>query len=315
MKNKILITGGAGFIGSHIARRLEETGYDVTIIDNLTTGNGKNIPDNVDFIKGDISKQKCISSISGKSYQAVLHLAAQSSGEISHAKPELDLKVNTLGTLLLLKWCMKNKIPRFMYASSMAIYGDVPHNPVSENEVCNPLSFYGISKFSSEQYIRNFSKDGLSSTCFRMFSVYGPGQNMTNMKQGMVSIFLAYLMKNETIWVKGSKDRFRDFIYIDDVVDVWCSSLEDENTFGKTYNLAAGQKTYVGDLVRKEIALYGHNPKTYPVKFEGSTPADQFGLYADISLIRRDLKWKPKVSLDEGLKMMISWIKKEYHIT
>ena len=134
------------------------------------------------------------------------------------------------------------------------------------------------------------------------------------MKQGMVSIFLAYLMKNEKIWVKGSKDRFRDFIYIDDVVGAWCSSLENEKTFGKTYNLATGRKTCVGDLVRKEISLYGLNPKTYPVKFEGSTPADQFGLYADISQIQRDLKWKPQISLDEGLKRMISWIKEEYHI-
>ena len=314
MKSKILITGGAGFIGSHIARRLKETGYDVTIVDNLTTGDESNIPGNVDFIRGDISKQKFISSITGKGFSAVLHLAAQSSGEISHARPEHDLKVNTLGTLLLLKWCMKNRVPRFMYASSMAIYGDTIHNPVSENEVCNPLSFYGISKLSSEQYIRNFSREGLSTTCFRMFSVYGPGQNMTNMKQGMVSIFLAYLMKNEKIWVKGSKDRFRDFIYIDDVVDAWCSSLENEKTFGKTYNLATGRKTCVGDLVRKEISLYGLNPKTYPVKFEGSTPADQFGLYADISQIQRDLKWKPQISLDEGLKRMISWIKEEYHI-
>lgn len=312
MKKKILITGGAGFIGSHIANRLQKTGYEVIIIDNLVTGNEKNIPKGVDFIKGDISKQKVISSLPSKNIYAILHLAAQSSGEISHEKPEFDLKVNTLGTLLLLQWCRNHGVSRFMYASSMAVYGNATHNPVSENVPCNPLSFYGISKLSSEQYIQHFSHEGLATTCFRMFSVYGPGQNMTNMKQGMASIFLAYLLKDEEIWVKGSKDRFRDFIYIDDVVDVWCSSLENKKTYGKIYNLATGKKTFVNELVKKEIELFGFDPETYPVKYEGSTPADQFGLFADVSCLKQDLNWKPEISLDDGLKKMISWVKKEY---
>jgi UDP-glucose 4-epimerase len=186
---------------------------------------------------------------------------------------------------------------------------------VSETHACNPLSFYGISKLSSEHYIQHFARDGLATTCFRMFSVYGPGQNMTNMKQGMVSIFLAYLLRGEEIWVKGSGNRFRDFTYIDDVVKVWCSCLEHEKTFGKIYNLARGEKTCVKDLVHKEIELYGLDPVSYPVKFEGSTPADQFGLYADISQIKRDLGWEPEISLDEGLKKMIAWVKKEYSVT
>lgn len=312
MKKKVLVTGGAGFIGSHIARRLADTGYNVTVIDNLATGDEQNIPEGVEFIDGDISVQRVISALPGNEFSAVLHLAAQSSGEVSHANPGHDLKVNTLGTLYLLQWCKKHRVPRFLYASSMAIYGDPDHVPVSENTPCNPLSFYGISKLSSEQYIRSFAREGLDTTCFRMFSVYGPGQNMTNMKQGMVSIFLAYLMKNERIWVKGSPDRFRDFIYIDDVVDVWCKSLENENTFGKIYNLATGTKTRVGELVEKEIATFGYDPAAYPVLFEGSTPADQFGLYADISLLKRDLGWKPAVSLDDGLRKMIAWVKKEY---
>lgn len=314
MKKKVLVTGGAGFIGSHIAKRLQETGYEVIVIDNLITGNTKNIPNGVDFIEGDISKQKIISSLPNKDVYAVLHLAAQSSGEISYEKPDFDLKVNTLGTLLLLKWCREHGIPRFIYASSMAVYGNALHNPVSETVTCNPLSFYGISKLSSEQYIQHFAREGLATTCFRMFSVYGPGQNMTNMKQGMVSIFLAYLLKGEEIWIKGSKDRFRDFIYIDDVVDVWCSSLENEKTYGKIYNIATGKKTFVRELVKKEVEFFGFDPETYPVKYEGSTPADQFGLYADVSVLKQDLNWEPSVSLDHGLKNMISWVKKEYRI-
>jgi len=278
MKN-VLITGGAGFIGSHIARRLISLNHTVTIIDNLSTGDEENIPTGADFIEADISKKKTYSFLSAKKFDAVLHLAAQSSGEVSNEKPDSDLKVNTLSTLLLLKWCAKNKIPRFMYASSMAVYGNPLHNPVSENEVCRPLSFYGISKMSSEHYIQHFSRQGLATTCFRMFSVYGPGQNMANMKQGMVSIFLTYLLKGEKIWVKGSGDRFRDFMYIDDVVDVWCSAIDNERTYGKIYNLATGKKTLVRKLVENEMTLFGVNPHTYPVKYKGITPADQFGLY------------------------------------
>ncbi len=240
--NRVLITGGAGFIGSHLAKRLLDTGYNVTILDNLTTGETDNIPSRADFIHGDISKKKIYKALTGRKFSHVLHLAAQSSGEISDERPELDLEVNTLGTLLLLRWCLKNKIPRFIYASSMAVYGDTLKNPVSETDPCNPLSFYGISKFSSEQYIRHFSKKGLNTTIFRMFSVYGPGQNMSNLKQGMASIFMAYLIKNEEIWVKGSKDRFRDFIYIDDVVDAWLSAMDQPVAYGKTYNLATGEK-------------------------------------------------------------------------
>jgi UDP-glucose 4-epimerase len=308
------VTGGAGFIGSHIAKKLQETGYSVIVVDNLTTGTDKNIPHGVDFIRGDISKKNVVSSFPKKGVYAVLHLAAQSSGEISQEKPELDLKSNVLSTLYLLNWCKKHGVPRFMYASSMAVYGDVLLNPVSEAITCNPLSFYGISKLSSEYYIQHFARQGIATTCFRMFSVYGPGQNMTNMKQGMASIFLAYLLKGEEIWVKGSKDRFRDFIYIDDVVDVWCSSLENEITYGKIYNLATGKKTYIHELVKKEVELFGFDPSTYPVRYEGSTPSDQFGLYADISLIKRDLKWEPRISLDAGLKDMIRWIKNEYNV-
>ncbi|MGD0534532.1 MAG: NAD-dependent epimerase/dehydratase family protein [Methanoregula sp.] len=313
-RKKIIVTGGAGFIGSHIARRLRDTGYDVVVVDNLVTGTCANLPEGVDFIQGDISKKSLIASLPDKGVFAVLHLAAQSSGEISQEKPELDLKVNTLGTLQLLQWCAKHHVPRFMYASSMAIYGDVTYNPVPETQSCNPLSFYGISKLSSEQYIQHFSREGLDTTCFRMFSVYGPGQNMTNMKQGMVSIFLAYLMNGEEIWVKGSKDRFRDFIYIDDVVDVWCSSLENKKTYGKIYNLATGQKTTVGDLVRIETKMFGEDPEKYPIKFEGSTPADQFGLYADITFLKKDLSWKPRITLEKGLREMIAWVKKEYQV-
>ena len=125
----------------------------------------------------------------------------------------------------------------------------------------------------------------------------------------MVSIFLAYLLNHEPIHVKGSKERFRDFIYIDDVVDAWLLALNNPVTFGKTYNLATGKKTPVGTLVEEEIRSFGLDPRTYPIKYEGNTPADQFGLYADISRIRKDLNWQPQTTLSKGLENMVAWLR------
>ena len=313
MKKELLITGGAGFIGSHLAKKLISEGHSVTILDNLTTGNKKNIPSEAAFVKADLCSKDFLKKIPQRDYDAILHLAAQSSGEISNEHPEHDLKVNTFGTLQLLNWCKDSDIPRFMYASSMAVYGDIVKSPVLESVPCQPLSFYGISKLSSEQYIQHFSRDGLNTTCFRMFSVYGPGQNLINMKQGMVSIFLAYLLKGEAILVKGSGERFRDFVFIDDVVDAWCSSIDNSHTYGQIYNLASGKKTLVKELVEKEIQIFGFNPASYPVLYHGSTPSDQFGLYADISKIKKETGWRPKVNLDEGLSEMFEWAKKSEH--
>lgn len=307
MKKHLLITGGAGFIGSHLAQRCLSMGCDVTIIDNLTTGQRENIPAGAVLIEGDISDGRTLDRIPAGRIDAVLHLAAQSSGEISNEHPDLDLRVNTLGTLLLLSFCMRRGIPRFIYASSMAVYGDPARNPVSEGDPCRPLSFYGISKLASEMYVNHFAREGLQTTCFRMFSVYGPGQNLGNMKQGMASIFLAHLLEGKPVHVKGSGDRFRDFIYIDDVVEAWIRALDNPATSGKVYNLGTGVRTLVRELVREEILAFGLDPDRYPVTYSGSTPADQFGLYADISNLEKDLGWKPVISLDLGISRMVSW--------
>ncbi len=310
MKKRILVTGGAGFIGSHLARRCIADGHRVTVLDNLATGYMSNVPDEADLIGADLSDPDTFAQLPKRGFDVVMHLAAQSSGEVSQENPDLDLKVNTLGTLMLLKWCMQNQVKRFLYASSMAVYGNPAGLPVHETDPCLPLSFYGISKVASEHYIRHYAGEGLDTTVFRMFSVYGPGQNMENLKQGMVSIFLAYLSKNEEILIKGDRNRFRDYIYIDDVVDAWCRAIDNPASFGKIYNLATGKKTHVHELVDAEIRLFGRDPATYAVRYQGSTPSDQFGLYADISAIQKDLGWSPKIHLEEGLKSMIIWVKK-----
>ena len=306
---KYLITGGAGFIGSHIARRILNMGHQAWVVDNILTGAEENIPESAIFVKLDLSDQESFKSLPEEKFDAVLHLAAQSSGAISHEKPAYDLLTNTLGTLLLLNWCSDKGIKRFIYASSMSVYGRIEKFPVSENECCRPYSFYGITKLAAENYINYFKTQGMQTTVFRMFNVYGPGQNLTNLKQGMVSIYLAYLLKDEPILVLGSKDRFRDFIYIDDVVDAWISVIDNPVSFGKTYNLASGKKTFVWELLNGLIEAMGHEPDEYPITYGDSTPGDQFGMHADISLITSELDWSPKTDLRSGLQKMADWAK------
>lgn len=310
-QRKYLITGGAGFIGSALAKKLLASGAQVWLLDNLLTGQKENIPAGAVFIEGDVAKPETYHKLPNEKFDAVFHLAAQASGEISKERPELDLATNVYGTFLLLGWIQRQGIKRLIYSSSMAIYGDADKIPTDEQVVPEPLSFYGITKYAAEHYISHFSREGLNTTILRLFSVYGPGQNMKNMKQGMVSIYMTYLLRGEPILVKGSKDRFRDFIYIDDVVDALIGVIDNQKSFGRTYNLGTGQKTTVEQLVAKVIKQMGQSAN-YEVVYAGGTPADQFGLFADVSKIKKELGYSPKISLDEGLKRMSLWAQQKF---
>ena len=301
MKKKILITGVAGFIGSYISKRFLEEGYYVYGIDDLSTGKISNIPKKVDFINYDLSKKNLSKKID-KKIQYILHLAGQSSGEISFENPMDDLKKNTISTLNLIN-CSKNlKLKKFLYASSMSVYGDHRIQPVKENFELIPNSCYGISKIASEKYLNVF-KNKVPYLNMRMFNVYGPGQNMLNLKQGMISIYLAQALTQKKIMVKGSLKRFRDFIYIDDVVDIWFKAcfIKEKNL---CLNIGSGKKTYVKsvlDILKQELKI------NYTVG--NSTPGDQFGIYADISKLKKILKNIQFTKLSIGLKKFIKYEK------
>ena len=216
---------------------------------------------------------------------------------------------NSLGTLNLLNFAVEQNIKRFIYASTMSIYGDVEDKPILETDCKNPKSYYGITKLAGENYVTAFS-DKLNTTSFRLFNVYGEGQNMENLKQGMVSIYLSYFMKNIPVLVKGDKKRFRDFIYIDDVVDVWIQSIDLEISFGKVYNLATGKKTTVEVLLNTIAKKWGN--QNYPIKYSNiRTSGDTFGIYADILKLKKDFNWSPKIDLETGIEKFIKWVKDE----
>ena len=303
MKAKLLITGVAGFIGAKIASKAIEKGYIVIGVDDLSSGKKENIPPGIEFYPYDLSDNKLIEKLPSE-IDFILHLAGQSSGEISFDNPVRDLEKNTHSTLNLIQYGIKHKIKKILYASSMSVYGNVEDKAISEDHEPQPLSCYGVGKRASEQYLTIF-KDQLPYINFRMFNVYGPGQDLTNMRQGMVSIFLSQALKENAVLVKGSLDRFRDFIYIDDVVDSWLKGIEQDKLKNLTVNLGTGEKTTVGVLVN-EICQHFDQPK---LTVKGTTPGDQFGIFSDTKKLKTYFNIKELTSLQDGIKAFVAWAK------
>ncbi len=293
---KILVTGVAGFIGSSVANRLINLGYNVVGVDDLSMGKIDNIPNGTAFIKFDLADASNIKQIP-KDIDIILHIAGQSSGEISFENPVSDLHKNTISLLNLIDFSIKNSVEKLVYASSMSVYGDVPDQPINENFIPKPISCYGVGKLASERYLEIFSNK-LNSICLRMFNVYGPGQDMVNMKQGMLSIYISQAVKNQKVLIKGSMNRFRDFVHIDDVVEAWLRIVENETIINKIYNIASGKRTTVNEVI-DNISNYFDN---LIIEEIDGTPGDQKGIYADISLIKKDLDFSPKVFLEDGLR-------------
>jgi UDP-glucose 4-epimerase len=209
---KVLITGVAGFIGSHVAARFLKEGYEVVGVDDLSNGRIENVPKGIQFIEADLADKSCVENLPTNCF-LILHLSGQSSGEISFDDPVLDLEKNTVSTLNLIHYGIRNSSERIVFASSMSVYGEVDEQASCESLYPQPLSCYGVGKLASECYLKVF-QDKLSYVALRMFNVYGPGQDLNNLRQGMVSIFLAQALKTGKIEVKGNLSRYRDFIYI-----------------------------------------------------------------------------------------------------
>ena len=304
-KKKLLITGVAGFVGSKVASRFINEGFDVFGIDNLSSGKLQNIPKDLDFKKADLSDKKIYDKIP-KNFDVILHLAGQSSGEKSFYNPEDDLKKNTLSTLNIIKHGINCRSKKIIYASSMSVYGNIGNKPASEKMICNPISCYGISKLTSEKYL-NIFKNKLPFISLRMFNVFGYGQDMNNLKQGMVSIYLAQAIKNNIINVKGSINRLRDFIYIDDVVEVWFRSTVNKIRLNQALNLGTGTKTSVKKLLQiicKEI-------KGCKYKVKNGTPGDQKFIYSNNSRLKQQLKLKKFIKINSGIQLFVSELKRK----
>lgn len=297
----VLISGVAGFIGSQVARRFRDEGYAVIGVDDLSGGNIANVPADIEFVQLDLSGSDAVRRLP-RGCSRILHLAGQSSGEISFDDPVADLEKNTVSTLNLIRYGLENRAERLVYASSMSVYGAVEDGPIAEGRACAPLSCYGVGKLAAEGYLRVYSSQ-LPAVTLRMFNVYGPGQDMRNLRQGMVSIYLAQALSRSSIEVKGSLDRFRDFIYIDDVVETWWRAATYPAAAGQTVNVGTGVRTTVATLLQRICALL---PGTsYFVR--GATPGDQSGIYADTRRLAECLGLERFIDLDAGLQKFVLW--------
>jgi UDP-glucose 4-epimerase len=317
MTKTYIVTGGAGFIGSNLAGRLIREGGTVYILDDLSAGFLRNVPEKAVFRQVDISRLENLLKLDlPDKVDAVYHMAAQSSGEASFDDPIHDIEVNYLATYNILKLAELKQCKRFVFASSMSVYGEVDSasSPIDEQYPCNPVSYYGCNKLASEKLIRVFlrGKD-MKPTIFRFFNVYGPGQNMKNMKQGMASIYMSYLMKDVPVVVKGSLDRFRDFIYVDDLLDVLVKSESCTATHDEIFNVGAGTKTTVLELLRAMLKAFHKDDFSRWVIVQGSTPGDIKGFTADVSKLKAALGWAPRYDIGRGIKEMKSWIDKTLH--
>lgn len=309
---KVLVTGGAGFIGSHLADCLVAKGNEVVIIDNESTGRKENVSSEARYIKGDVTHLEELEPAFAYGLDAVCHIAGHVSLIRSFSDPVLDLRTNVEGTLNALRLCAKYRVPRLLYASSMTVYGSTEVLPTPEREPCQPISYYGITKYAGERYVHTTAERidldfDFHVTSFRMYNVYGPRQALNNPYQGVLGIFLGNVLRGEPLTIFGDGGQSRDFVYVDDVVGGWASALENPGTHGEIFNLGSGRQTSINDLADHVLAAFNRTRADYPVEYGPARPGEQRYVEADVTRARAILGWEPRVSFEAGLAETVEW--------
>lgn len=304
---KICLTGGAGFIGSNIADAYIAAGHDVLILDDLSTGNARNIPGKARFIQADILQYDLVSLLRDEQVDVLNHHAAQISVVASVANPLNDAQINVMGSLFLFDAAIKAGVKHVIFASTGgAMYGSHAPVPTSEVSPPEPVSPYAISKLAAEHYLRHYSaQHGLKTTVLRYSNVYGPRQNPHG-EAGIVAIFIMKLLKGELPEIYGDGENVRDYIYISDVVVANLMILERGLT--GTYNCSTGMGTTVNALTSlitaelKTSVTIPHGPsKDGELRTSVCSP----------NLLCRLLDWYPKTTLEDGIAQTVSWFRQQ----
>ena len=298
-KKRILVTGGAGFIGFHLCKRLSELTTDLTIYDNLSSGKIDNVNDvpKAKFVKGDILDLQKLCSM--EKSDLIYHLAAQVVVPYSMENPVEDFETNARGTLNVLEKARKNDA-KLVFASSAAVYGNPDIFPTAENYGFNPFSCYGLSKVVGEEYCNMYaSQYGLDITILRFANVYGPRCH------GVINDFFDKIGKNpNTLEMIGTGLQSRDFVHVSDVVDALVLCGQKESTVGETYNLGYGETTKIIDLAKMILKILNLLGKTEITTTNVSWQGDVTRIWFDIAKAKRELNWSPKVTLENTLREM-----------
>jgi len=304
---KILLTGGAGFIGSHVADKFLELEHDVIIVDNLSSGKQENINKKAKFYKADILDLKNLEEIFKKEKPDIInHHAAQASVSFSVKNPQFDARTNILGTLNLLELARKYNVKKFIYINSGgAGYGEPVRVPIGENHQIAPLSHYGISKHTIEHYLFLYYKlCNLAYTSLRYANVYGPRQDPLG-EAGVIAIFINKLISKEKPTIFGDGSQVRDYIYVKDVVNANILALESK-TNNNSFNVGTGISTSTREVFDKLNKLTGAGLS--PV-YEKERPGDLKASVLDSSKLQK-IGWRISYSLDKGLKETIDLFRK-----
>ncbi len=312
---KVLVTGGAGFIGIHLTKRLLADGHEVFVVDNESNGDPALVPKKAKYTRGDVTKPEELEPIFAKGLDAVCQIAGQVSIIKAFSDPVADLRTNTEGTVQVLKLCVKYKVPRLIYASSMTLYGNAAKVPTVETEPCVPDAYYGITKLAGERYVHATGERpdlgfDFSVTSLRMFSVYGPGQSYNNPYQGVLGIFSGNVLRGEPITIFGDGEQTRDFIFIEDIVDGWSRALMTPSAKGQVINLGGGRATSINQLAKAVTAAFGK--PDHEIRHMPGRAGEQRAVQADIRKAKQILGWEPKTSFEAGLKNTVEWAKSEF---
>jgi len=300
---KVLVTGGAGFIGSTIADAYLEAGHEVVVVDNLYSGKRENVPAKARFHEVDIVSPKIVEVLEAERPDVVSHHAAQMDVRLSVASPAFDAEVNVVGTIRLLEAAVKSGVKKILFASSGgAAYGEQERFPAREGDRTNPVSPYGVSKRSGEHYLFYYhAVHGLPYVAFRYANVYGPRQDPHG-EAGVVAIFCEKLLRGEPPRINGDGKQTRDYVFIEDLVRANLKALD--TSFVGPINIGTGHETDVVTLAARLIELSGK--KVQPVHGPAK-PGEQRRSVIDPSLAKRELGWEPRVQLDQGLARTYEW--------
>jgi len=303
-----LVTGGAGFIGSHIVQALAERDVEVRVFDNLSTGSLENLRDvPVEFMKGDIRIPDQIAGAM-KDVESVYHLAAFISAPDSVTQPETCYEVNIFGSLNVLIAARDAGVKRVVLASSAAVYGDTT-GAIPEDAPKNPASPYAVSKLAMEETAGLFTRAyGLETTCLRFFNVYGPGQSPDSPYAAVIPQFIDDLESGDGITIFGDGQQTRDFIYVDDVAEACLLAMEHPDASGATFNIAGGRSISILNLA--EI-LQGFYPEAPEVQFGPSRPGDVRYSLANTEHSQVTLGYRPKTTFEAGLAQTVEWFKRK----
>lgn len=303
---RVTVTGGAGFIGSHLVARLVGDGHDVVVLDDLSTGDEASVHPGAAFVAGDVCDAGDVrSTVEGS--EVVFHLAAHRAIARSIDDPAGTDRANSQGTVTVLQAAVGARVRRVVYASSSSVYGDAPETPVREDAPPAPVSPYAVSKLAGEHYCRVFGDiHGIEAVALRYFNVYGPGQPSDGRYATVIPLFLEALMSGRRPVVFGDGSLARDFTYVDDVVAATVAAAEAPAAPGRVYNVGVGKPFSLLELLGILGRLTGVAPD--PVH-EEARPGDVARTHADSSAAARDLGFAPSVRLEEGLARTVEWFR------